>query len=56
MLSNKDDVVLDPFMGSGSSGVAAVMSDRKFIGCELNPEYYETSKKRLNDAIAAERE
>ncbi len=41
------DVVLDPFMGSGSTGCAAVMEGRSFIGIELSPEYIEMSKQRL---------
>jgi site-specific DNA-methyltransferase (adenine-specific) len=41
------DLVLDPFMGSGSSGVAAVKHGRNFIGIEINPRYYEIAKKRI---------
>lgn len=47
LLSNEGDVVLDPFMGSGSSGVASVINNRKFIGFELNEEYYNISKNRI---------
>lgn len=47
--SNVDDVVLDPFMGSGSVGVACIQSGRKFIGCEIDS-YYDIAKYRLQDA------
>ncbi len=39
---------LDPFMGSGTTGVAAVSQGFDFIGCELEPEYFEIATKRLN--------
>jgi site-specific DNA-methyltransferase (adenine-specific) len=47
LLSNKDDVVLDPFMGSGTTGVCAQKLKRKFIGIELDNDYYELSKIRI---------
>ena len=50
LLSNEGDVVLDPFMGSGSSGVAAVALGRRFIGCDLEEEYCEISEKRIGEA------
>jgi DNA modification methylase len=40
-------IVLDPFMGSGSTGVAAKKLNCKFIGCELNPEYVAIAEKRI---------
>lgn len=43
----KDGIVLDPFMGSGTVGVVAKQNHRKYIGCELNPEYVEMSERRL---------
>jgi site-specific DNA-methyltransferase (adenine-specific) len=43
-------VVLDPFMGSGTTGVAALQSGRSFIGCEVDPHYYAIAKKRLDAA------
>lgn len=49
LLSNKDDVILDPFMGSGSSGVAAKILGRKFIGIEINPTYFEIAKERIEE-------
>ena len=45
--SNEGDVVLDPFMGSGTTGLAALELNRKFIGIELNEEYFELSKQRI---------
>lgn len=43
-------VVLDCFMGSGTTGVAAKQLDRSFIGIEIDKEYYEIAKKRIEDA------
>ena len=43
-------VVLDPFMGSGSTGVACVDTGRNFIGMELDPGYFETACKRIAEA------
>ena len=39
-------------MGSGSTGVACVNTERDFIGIELNEEYFKIAKKRINTAIA----
>ena len=46
-LTNEGDIVLDPFMGSGTTGVACQKLDRDFIGCELSDEYFEMAQKRL---------
>jgi DNA modification methylase len=47
-LSTKEgDTVLDPFMGSGTTAVAAKQLGRNFIGCEIDPEYRATAEKRL---------
>jgi DNA modification methylase/transcriptional regulator with XRE-family HTH domain len=40
-------VVFDPFTGSGSTGIATVMNNRTFIGCELTPEYIPIAKARI---------
>ena len=40
-------VVLDPFMGSGTTAIACIREKRNFIGFELNPEYYELCRKRI---------
>lgn len=45
--TNEGDVVLDPFMGSGTTGLAALQLNRKFIGIEMNEEYYNLSKERI---------
>ena len=45
--SNENDVVFDPFMGVGSIGVAARELNRKFIGFELNNEYFKSAKDRI---------
>lgn len=45
--TNEGDVVFDPFMGSGSTGVACTNTDRKFIGCELEEKYFFISKMRI---------
>lgn len=47
--SNKGDVVYSPFGGVGSEGVAALARERKFIGCELHPAYYNQAIKNLSD-------
>ena len=49
------DTVLDPFMGSGSTGVACVNTGRKFIGMELDPGYFEIAKQRIEEAQAQAR-
>ena len=43
-------VVLDPFMGSGSTGVAAVSLNRNFIGMELDEDYFKIAKERIKKA------
>ena len=49
--TNKDDTVLDFTMGSGSTGVACVNTSRKFIGIELDENYYHISKKRIEETL-----
>ena len=50
-LTKKGDVVLDPFMGSGTTGVAAVLENRKFVGSEIMDDYYNISRTRIKSAI-----
>lgn len=45
--SNPNDWIFDPFMGSGTTGVAALKHGRNFCGCEINDEFFELAKKRL---------
>lgn len=45
--SNERDVIFDPFMGVGSTGVAVLKNNRKFIGIEIEQEYFEAAKKRV---------
>ena len=47
--SIKNNLILDPFMGSGTTGVACKEEDRDFIGIEINKEYYEIAEKRLKN-------
>lgn len=47
--TNEGDVVLDNCMGSGSTGVACLNTNRKFIGIELDKEYFEIAEKRIMD-------
>lgn len=48
--SNEGDTVLDFSMGSGSTGVACVNTKRRFIGIELDEGYFNTAKKRIEEA------
>lgn len=52
--SNENEIVLDNCMGSGSCGVAAMNLNRKFIGIEMIPEYYEISKSRIETCKGVE--
>lgn len=51
ILSYKNDIVLDPFMGSGTSAFAAELLDRRWIGIELSPDYTEIARKRVQALI-----
>jgi DNA modification methylase len=48
--SNEGDTVLDPFLGSGTTGKMAKLLNRKFIGIELDPEYMEIARERIEQA------
>ena len=47
--TNKGDIVLDPFTGSSTTGIAAIMNGRKFIGIDMEEKYLDLSIKRIND-------
>jgi len=49
LYSFKNDLILDPFIGSGSTAIAAKLLHRDYIGYELNPEYVEIAKNRLKN-------
>ena len=49
--SRENDLVLDPFMGSGTTAIACRILNRKFIGFELNPEYHKIAEARLQNAM-----
>ena len=54
--TNEREIVLDNCMGSGSTGVACINTNRKFIGIELDDKYFEISKSRLNEAAEKKEE
>jgi DNA modification methylase len=49
--SRPDDIVLDPFMGSGTTAAVALQHGRQYLGCELNPEYGELQQERIAGAL-----
>ena len=49
-VSSPADTILDPFMGSGTTGVACVQTGRNFIGIEIEPKYFEIAEKRIKEA------
>ena len=54
-VSDKDDTVCDPFMGSGTTGVACMNLGRKFIGIEIEPKYFDIACRRIEDAQRQQR-
>jgi DNA modification methylase len=51
LVAPKGALVFDPFMGSGSTGVAAIQIGRNFLGVEKEEEYFNYAKKRIEDAF-----
>ncbi len=46
--TNQGDLVFDPFLGSGTTGIAALRNKRRFVGCEKEQEHIELAKARLS--------
>lgn len=51
-ISRRGDTIFDPFMGSGTTGVACMQLGRNFIGCEIDPKYFAIAEKRIAQAAA----
>ena len=49
--SNENDIVLDCFMGSGTTAVASIMENRKYIGYEINKKYFDISNARIEKIL-----
>ena len=49
--TNEGDLVFDPFMGSGTTGKMSILNNRRFIGIELAKDYFEISKKRIEEVV-----
>ena len=46
--TNENAVILDPFLGSGTTAIAALKTNRHYIGFEINPDYFDVACKRLD--------
>lgn len=51
LIQNCGDVIFDPFMGSGSTGVAALQAGKKFIGAEIEPDYFEAARSKIYESL-----
>lgn len=49
LYSFKDDIILDPFMGSGTTGISALKNERRFVGYEINTDYKKLADKRIDE-------
>ncbi len=49
--SNENDLILDPFMGSGTTAIASINTNRKFIGIELDENYFKIAEERIHKAL-----
>ena len=49
--SNSGDTVFDPCFGSGTTAIASMLLRRKFIGCELDPQFFSDAKERIENQI-----
>jgi DNA modification methylase len=53
--SKKDETVIDPFMGSGTTGVACMNLGRRFVGIEIEPKYFDIACERIENAQRQQR-
>jgi site-specific DNA-methyltransferase (adenine-specific) len=53
--TNENELVFDGFMGSGTTGIACVKTNRNFVGCEIDKKYFNTSSERINKALEEKR-
>ena len=51
LYSFKGDIILDPFMGSGTTAVSALKTDRKFVGYDISKEYIDLAEKRIEPLL-----
>jgi site-specific DNA-methyltransferase (adenine-specific) len=49
--TNQNELVFDGFMGSGTTAIACIKTNRSFIGCEIDVEYFETASKRIRESL-----
>ena len=56
LVTQENELVLDPFMGSASTGVACINTGRKFIGMELDDQYFDIAKQRIEKALTEKRQ
>ena len=50
--SNENDIVFDPFMGSGTTGKMALLNNRRFIGVEMDENYFKIASDRIHKALS----
>ena len=53
-LTNEEDIVIDPFSGSGTTAIACIIEQRRFIGTEIQESYFDIAKNRIEQAINGE--
>jgi DNA modification methylase len=52
LTTNEGDLIVDPFMGSGTTAIACMNTNRRFIGFEINKDYFEEANKRIDEALS----
>jgi site-specific DNA-methyltransferase (adenine-specific) len=52
LYSFKEDIILDPFIGSGTTAVAAIKAERKFVGYDIKQEYIDLAEKRISPFLS----